>query len=453
MKVALVFPPLYGVDMPPLGIAYIAARLVARGDDVKIFCFNSRLHAEHRDKQHLWGWDQSHQWCSADRINGHFDVAELIETWTDEILDIKPDIVGFSVNTHSRVLSNLLADKLKARKKTVHTIFGGPWCTELIGKGELNKNVDVYVRGEGEGIVSTLIDELSARGRLHDCTIAGTIVNTGDDFQDNGWNAAPLDIDSLPFPALHLFNLDHYTNKEEIPIIFSRGCNYQCKFCTDKPMWGNYRMRAARNIVEEMKRHSGLFGRKRFKCNDLMVNGDLVKLSAMSDRIIQDNLDFEWGSMARARSDMTEDTFRSLKKAGCIYLTYGIESGASKVLAHMGKPAKKTIAQALRFTHRSGIKVNTLWMVGYPVESWLDVLETMLFLFNHRKDIDEFVSVSPCYIPRQSWLGKQQDALRIAYNDKSEWYIPGVSTPPMRESRRRRLLFFARVLGLYKGGI
>ena len=212
-------------------------------------------------------------------------------------------------------------------------------------------------------------------------------------------------------------------------------------------------MRSADNIVEEMLKHGALFKRKRFKCNDLMVNGDLNKLQGFCSLIINNNLDFEWGGMARARPDMTQEMFDRMRQAGCIYLTYGIESGAAKVLSHMGKPEKKTIARALKMTHSAGIKVNTLWMAGYPVESWLDVAETMLFLFFNRKHIDEFVSVSSCYIPKKSWLGQQQDALKIEYDDKSRWYIKKHNTPDIREIRRKSLMSLAGFLGLYRGGI
>jgi len=453
MNIALVFPPLYGVDMPPLGLAYIAGQLISCGHEVKVFCFNSQLYNQEKDKAFLWDWDKTEEWSSLEKINSHFSVKELLDRWVKDILKDNPRIVGVSVNSHSRILADLLAEKIKERNRNIYVIFGGPWCTEVLENNQLNKNVDIYVRGEGEGIITELAEKIADNQPARGFIIKGTIINTGDGFNDNGWNREPLDINSIPSPALNLFNFDNYTNKDEIPIIFSRGCNHNCKFCTDKPIWGNHRMRAADNVVSEMLKHSGMFKRKRFKCNDLMVNGDLNGLDNLCGLIIRNNFDFEWGSMARARPDMTQEMFNKLKQAGCIYLTYGIESGAAKVLSHMGKPTKKTISQALKMTHSSGIKVNTLWMSGYPVEGWLDVIETMFFLFFNRKHIDEFVSVSSCYIPKKSWLGQQQSMLKIEYNDKSEWYIKNRNTPQIRQSRRKALMLLAGCLGLYKGGI
>ncbi len=453
MNIALVFPPLYGVDMPPLGIAYIAGQLINNGYDVSVFCFNSQLYVESKDKQFLWDWENSDYWTSLEKISMNFNVPDLLEKWTEAVLERNPRIIGLSVNSHSRILANLLADALKKKAKDVCIVFGGPWCAEVMETGELNNNVDVYVRGEGEKIISKIAGKIERGESMRDAVIEGTLIYTGAGFRDNGWDTNPLDVDSIPFPALKLFDFERYTNKAEIPIIFSRGCNYSCAFCTDAPMWGRYRMRSVDNILGEMIKHSALFGRRRFKCNDLMVNGDLGKLGQLADKIISGKNNFEWGGMARARVEMSQEFLYKVKKAGGIYFTYGIESGAARVLAHMGKPLKKHISQALRRTHDSGIKVNTLWMVGYPTERWSDIIETMVFLFKNRKYIDEFVSVSNCYIPHKSRLWREQESLNIRYNNKSEWYIKGRNSPWVREVRKGMLFGLARALGVYKGGI
>lgn len=453
MKIVLVFPPLYGVDMPPLGLAYIAAQLQKDGHVVKVLCFNSDLYHNREDCRFLWDWDKSGEWTSVEGLEKYFNVRDLIKQWGSEILGHGPDIVGFSINSHSRLLADLLADHIKNEKKNVPVIFGGPWCTELMVEKDFNKNVDVYVMGEGEGIASNLTSVLADGKSVKDINIKGTIVNTGDGFRNNGWNDIFLDINSIPFPALQLFDLSRYTNKSEIPILFSRGCDYNCRFCTDKPMWGRHRMRDADNIKKEMVKHSELFGKKKFKCNDLMLNGDTKAIFDLSEDLTKNNLQFEWGGMARACPDMTPEILYSMKKGGCGYLTYGIESGAKEVLRHMGKPSKKVISQTFKNTHRAGIKVNTLWMVGYPTERWRDLIETMVFLLAHKKYIDEFVSVSCCYIPRQSWLGRNQDSLNIQYDSNSDWYIQKKNTILVRKFRKKLLLDVARLLRLYNKGI
>lgn len=453
MKIALVFPPLYGVDLPPIGLAYVAAQLRADGHKIKVFCFNSRLYREYADKRYLWDWQNSNTWLEYDKIKKNFDITHIIDQWAGDILNFGPDAVGLSVNTHSRLIANLLSCRIKREQNSVKIIYGGPFCSEgLNGMENLDANVDIYVKGEGEMAASTIFKRLARQEPLTD--IKGVIFKENGTFYDNGNYAGIVPINEIPFPALDLFDFGDYDNKKEVPIIFSRGCNYYCRFCCDRPMWGRYRMRSAVNIVEEIKRHKIAFGRAAFKCNDLLVNGDLTEVESLAELLIKENLNVTWGGMARARADMTDGLLHKLKKSGCAYLTFGIESGSSKILNFMGKPAAKEVKIALKRTHKVGIKVNTLWMVGHPRESLFDILKTILFLLRNRKSIDEFVSVSPCYIPKNSLLYRQAENLQIRYDHQGNWYIGKEKNTYRRRQRMASLLrISARILGLYTGGI
>ena len=451
MKVALVFSPLYGVDLPPLGLAYVASKLIEDGHQVKVFCLNSSLYRKSQDKKMLWDWSNSQSWLSYSGIKHNFEIDDISDNWVSEILEFDPQAVGFSVNTYSIVLSDLLANKIKGRRRDIFIIFGGPFCSEL--RPELmNRNVDIYVKGEGEITASMIVHRLEAKEPSD--KIKGIVINKNGKFEDTGSNDSFATISSLPFPELGLFGFDNYDNKRDIPILFSRGCKYYCRFCFDRPIWGNYRMRKAENIVEEIKKHKQLFQRDSFKCNDLLVNGDLKELERLADLIINEKLAISWGGMARARADMTEEFLAKLKKSGCAYLTFGVESGSNKILKLMGKPSAKETAIAIKKTHDSGIKVNTLWMVGHPGESFLDLIKTVIFLFRNRKAIDEFVNVSICYIPRHSLLDLQSKELGIRYDQFGNWAIEkNGNTIKSRKTRAIVLKFFAKAFKLYTGGI
>ncbi|MBM3245686.1 MAG: hypothetical protein FJZ15_07860 [Candidatus Omnitrophica bacterium] len=120
----------------------------------------------------------------------------------------------------------------------------------------------------------------------------------------------------------------------------------------------------------------------------------------------------------------------------------------------MGKPLADEVSITLKRVHEAGIKTNTLWIVGYPTETMLDFLKTLLFLFKNRKHIDEFVNVSMCYIPQNSILQKQSEMLGIKYDNCGNWYID--KRRNNHAVRKRRAFFiklFAKSIGLYKGGI
>ncbi|MEI7751538.1 MAG: radical SAM protein [Candidatus Omnitrophota bacterium] len=448
MKVALVFPPVYGVDFPHLGLAYIAAKIREEKHDVKIFCFNSKLYAESGDARHLWDWFNADLWLKSDEIKKHFDIEKVTEGWLQEIMAYNPEVVGFSVNTHSKMMANLLATKIKKKKKDIKIIFGGPYCSEGLGPLNcLNTDVDIFVKGEGEDIISSVLNRLAGAEPLSG--IEGTITQEQGVFKDNGENKGIAQIDRIPFPAFDLFNMDYYDNKTQTPILFSRGCNYGCRFCCDKPIWGRYRMREAENIVAEIKKHKNQHGRSGFTNNDLLVNGDLKALERLADLLIQEKLDITWGGMARARKDMPETLLKKMKAAGCLYLTFGIESGSNKILKFMGKPSAQEAAITIKRAHEAGIRVNTLWMVGHPKETTLDLLKTMWFLFKNRKNIEEFVNVSPCYIPHNSLLHQQAGSLQIEYDRRNDWYIKSERNfYKTRIGRAKALRFLAKLLGI-----
>ncbi len=453
MRIALVMPPLYGVDMPPLGIAYVAGRLMRDGHEVRVFCLNSELFHHNPDKRYLWDWDSSDEWRSLERVGAHFDLPALLREWTGRISAFAPGMVGFSVNSHSLPLAGALAGSIRAAVKGVPLIFGGPMCSESDISKETRPCADIYVRGEGEETVSAIAAAAGSGADLRALTLPGTVVDTGSGLRDNGPAVRIGDIDSIPIPALELFDLERYTNKEEIPILFSRGCDFSCRFCTDKPMWGNYRVRTPESIFAEMKKRYASCGRKKFKCNDLMVNGSPAALDRLSSMIASSGSGFSWGGMARASEKMTARQAAGWKAGGCGYLTYGVESGSQAVLSDMGKPSRRALSVSFSAAHKAGIKVNTLWMVGYPSERWRDFFRTMSFLLLQRGNIDEFVSVSCCYIPRLSWLGRHSRELGIDYDPGGNWYNRKGNNAGLRRLRRKLLLIYARLIGIYRGGI
>jgi MoaA/NifB/PqqE/SkfB family radical SAM enzyme len=453
MKVALVFPPVYGVDFPHLGLAYIAAKIREEKHDVKVFCFNSRLYAESGGAKHLWDWPKADLWLNADEIKKHLNIEKIAEDWAEEVLAYGPQAIGFGVNTHSRMMANLVASRIKKGNPRIPLIYGGPFCSSGLDlRDERNADVDVFVRGEGEDIIGEVLRRIALRQPL--TGIKGTVTREGGLLQDNGENNMAVPIANIPFPAFDLFDMKAYDNKKEIPIIFSRGCNYRCRFCSDKPIWGNYRMRSAEDIVEEIKKHKAQYGRTWFKSNDLLVNGDLKGLERLADLLIREKLDITWGGMARARKDMSSELFKKIKDAGCLYLTFGIESGSDKILKLMGKPSTEEASLTMKRAYEAGIKVNTLWMVGHPKETTLDVIRTMGFLFRNRKYIEEFVNVSPCYIPENSMLHQEAADLGIEYDPRGHWFIKKEGNfHRARVWRAKALRFLAKMLGLYKGGI
>lgn len=458
VDIALVHPPPWSPRLPPLSVTYLAAKLKSEGYRIKVFDFNVELYHEQKSNQFLWEVVNSFYWMEFEKALKIIDLERICDVWAERILGTGTNIVGISVHSHSKNVADLLSNKLKEKNNEVFIIWGGCYCTFCIdlpfAERQLNKNVDIYVRGEGEDVLTEILNRKLNKVPIGN--LCGTIIKNNGEFVDNGLNSQPVAINSLPFPDYSSVEpLENYLEREALPILLSRGCNYRCNFCADFIMWGRYRMRSAENIVSEMKKLSRDYGIKEFQCNDLLINGNLKGLDDLAELLIKEDVNLKWGGMARVRQDMTPQLLKKLAKAGCYHLTYGIESGSNRILRLMNKNISTTqTSNCLRKTKDAGIQVNTLWVVGYPHETLIDFIKTAFYILGNKQSIDSVINISPCYIPRLSPLFKDRDNLRIRfqYDDEYNWCI-GRNTLKSRELKCKILRWAIALYNVNRGRV
>jgi hypothetical protein len=172
----------------------------------------------------------------------------------------------------------------------------------------------------------------------------------------------------------------------------------------------------------------------------------------LADLIIGNRIEITWGGYARVNKWMTPELLRKLKKAGCVYLSYGIESGSQKVLNSMNKGISlKDAALNLRDTTAAGIEAHVNWIVGFPTESWLDFAKSLSFIYRNRKNISYLnPGQTPCGIPNDSGLALNPGKFRIAAKPfLKEWRTKFyTNTVIQRKSRLKILRKFISLLGM-----
>lgn len=192
-------------------------------------------------------------------------------------------------------------------------------------------------------------------------------------------------LDEIPFPAREFFNnqayKDYYFKKfgyTVTPMITSRGCPFNCDFCS-RPVFGSYfRTRSAANIVDEIEDVLSL-GYERVWFNDDCFTLNRNRLIEVCDEIIRRQLNVEWECLSRVDT-IDSDVAQKMKEAGCVRVFFGTESGSDSVLALMNKRATSAQAkQAVQIAKSAGIKVGAFFIVGYPGETDNTVLETVRF--------------------------------------------------------------------------
>jgi len=322
----------------PQGLAYIARVLEDDGYDVEIY--NQDLH--------------------------HYPVDHL----TNYLNKNKFDVVGMGViggYWQFKMMCNISNAINKSTIRPFYVIAGyGPspepkYFLEKTG-------ADVCVIGEGEDTVRELIGCIANNNPWSD--INGIAYFHGSNFKMNPPRALIKDIHTIPLPAFHKFPVEIYRLRRAehagsrdfvMPVLSGRGCTFKCNFCYRMDM--GHRKRAPESIVQEIE-----FLKKDYGITYIIFNDDLLMISKeatfeICEALIKANLNIKWWCNARLNY-ATLEVLSIMKRAGCVFNNYGIESFDNATLKVMKKGlTEKMIVEGVRNTYKSGISpgLNIIW--------------------------------------------------------------------------------------------
>jgi anaerobic magnesium-protoporphyrin IX monomethyl ester cyclase len=246
---------------------------------------------------------------------------------------------------------------------------------------------DVVCVGEGETTALELVEAVGGRRSLS--TVKGIVYQNRNSNGHSVVRTQPRefvqDLDVLPFPARdHIDNeayKKHYRERfgyTTTSIITSRGCPFQCDFCSRAVFGHEFRTRSAVNVVDEMESVKAL-GYERVWFSDDCFTLDKKRLFGICNEIVRRGLGLEWECLSRVDT-IDQDTALIMKKAGCVRVFFGLESGNDTVLRLMNKQASAQEARnAVLTTKAAGIQVGAFFIVGYPGETNQTILDTLRF--------------------------------------------------------------------------
>jgi radical SAM superfamily enzyme YgiQ (UPF0313 family) len=198
------------------------------------------------------------------------------------------------------------------------------------------------------------------------------------------------------FSDLHLdfYRLEWQDMILPLPYQTSRGCTYRCSFCSHSLINPSLEFKSYSKIVRELKTMKELYQSNVFTFHDEAINCSYEHLDKLCDIFIEEKLNVTWGSDARP-DNLDKKILHKMRKAGCTFLAFGIESGSNRILKNMDKGF--TIEQASNVfsdLHRVGIRNEIFLIAGYPHEKEEDICKTIEFIRNNSEYIDRFRSVS-----------------------------------------------------------
>ncbi|MCL2134102.1 MAG: cobalamin-dependent protein [Candidatus Bathyarchaeota archaeon] len=333
---------------PPLGIGYLAAVLEKNSFKVEIID------------------------CQASRYT--------YEDFKREIIKRKPDVVGVTAPTR---LYNSAKEVLKISKEThpdTVTLLGGAHATFWNEKAlQECPQLDVVVRKEGEYTLLDLVHRLEAGKDIKD--VVGTTQRKDDGFIFNADRPFIENLDELPFPARHLWDLDAIRKQEDMfYLITSRGCTAWCNFCAAVRMFGRrYRMRSIQNVVDELEFLCKTYNAENFTFCDDAFTVDMKRTEELCEEINKRDLKIKWNMGTRV-DRVSRELLQKMKDAGCVSMWCGLESGTQEVLndMHKGISTDQT-RKALKWVRELGLKPTPNVLLGYPGETMETALKSIKF--------------------------------------------------------------------------
>ncbi|MCG2737372.1 MAG: B12-binding domain-containing radical SAM protein [Candidatus Methanoperedenaceae archaeon] len=351
---------------PPLGLASLATVLEQKGHQVEIIDANALQLSER-------------------------EIVEKVKG---------ADVICITAMTPAVNSAIRIAKEIKAENPDQMIILGGPHAT-ILPEETLNKvpQIDMIVRGEGEKTIVELFDALENNMDLQNIN--------GITYRNNGIKSTPsqpsiVDLDPLPFPAYHLLPIHKYKlhppHGRKLPymaMMTSRGCPYNCIYCS-KPIFGQkFRAQSPGRTVNEVEYLIDKFKIKEIVFYDDSFTLNKKRILQLCEEIHKRKIDILWSCETRVDL-INEELLKAMKKAGCYMIAYGIEAGNQMILNNLRKKiTTEQISSAVERTHKAGIQSVGYFMLGSPWETPETIRETIDFTKSLKLDFAQFSVMIP----------------------------------------------------------
>ncbi len=287
-----------------------------------------------------------------------------------------------------------------ARSRNCVVIVAGSDATDRYAD-YLGRGADYVIRGEGERTLGELLRTLNGQSDMPLESIAGLTYR-----RDGADIVAPAradirDLDSLPFPAWDLVDVDRYRDAwrrrhgfYSMNVATSRGCPYHCNWCA-KPIWGQrYNVRSPENVVSELS-----WLKQSYRPDHIWFVDDIMGLrpgwiERFADLVEGADARIPFKSLNRADLLLRGDTVPALARAGARMVWLGAESGSQRILDAMEKGTRvEQIREATSRLRAEGVEVGYFLQFGYPGETRQDIDATIQLVRDGDPD-DIGISVS-----------------------------------------------------------
>ena len=324
------------------------------------------------------------------------ELQRLLVYCSELVLANDPEFIGFSVMYPRQILLSLAIAKflhstfsIPGRTKPM-IVMGGATICALRGQEILVAcpYVDAVFEGEGEAGLEMLL-----AGR--DFAEIPGLVYRGASRMVRNKKTDTISLRKLPFPDFTELNPSRYFNPEPVvPVVFSRGCKWRkCRFCAHNFSYSGYRSRNVARFVDDLLKMNEQIGARHFYLADQYV--DAPDMRVLAEEILRRGLTIYFHIMGRPTNDYTPETLQVLFKAGCRWISWGIESGSQRLLdISLKGTSVETVRRVIRDAHQAGISNLLMLIFGLPTSQDEDFDATMNLMDDLIDSVDAITSSS-----------------------------------------------------------
>ncbi len=281
-----------------------------------------------------------------------------------------------------------LIKKIKLAYPHLFIIAGGEHIT-AIPEFTLRQSpeINIAVLGEGEETLLELIKAIQNKEDLKQ--IDGIALIEATKYYQTSKRKRIKAVNDIPWPRWSDDDLDKFFASKQshgpykgrtMPIMASRGCPYDCQFCSNRTMWGNfYWSRDPKDVVDEIEHYIKRYNIKCFEFMDLTVYMKKKWIIDFCNQLIDRDIKVTWQCTGGTRTEaIDEEIIELTKKAGCTYLGFAPESGSEKILIDIKKKIKlprMIKLYKLMKKHKVGTRANLI--IGFPDETRKDIFYTI----------------------------------------------------------------------------
>lgn len=250
--------------------------------------------------------------------------------------------------------------------------------------------IDICVRGEGEHTLLEILESYRVQGEFSVINGVGYLNSNGQYIQTEGLPRI-REVDTIPWPIWPEGYLEKFwqagksygvQSERDMPILGSRGCPYQCTFCSSPGMWTTrYVLRDVDDLILEIKSYIARYNITALQFYDLTAITKKRWTVEFCKKLLENGIDLKWSLPSGTRSEaLDKETLTYLKRTQCNYLVYAPESGSQNTLKKIKKRINlDRLTESVIEANRQGIITRTNLIIGFPHENRGDTFCTIRY--------------------------------------------------------------------------